>query len=688
MIPTGNRAYLGAGSSAAVAANGGMLVEGSTGKIVSVIKLLLLRAQRHVTSSIPWLVIGLVTIISVGTLLITGYARRTGQVQPRTDVTIDVNNVIGQMPPSLFGTMSMTFDINAIAYMNKEEMYKGAYLRFGNQLYENWIREGFENGTFNAVISESIKGGAVPIVLFSGIPQKFSSLCNPIPGTTNGFKCIDQNIWREYPDGFPGGPIPDWSKVHPKDYSAYSQYIGKIAGSLCRIGVRYFEPGNEQDSRDYWIDTRDNYYATTECIIRGIKAGCPDAKIVLPATARETIVPPNNFVEQNLHRFRGKNWIDMISWHSYYGYDGVWELNDRLGDFIKRMRRLLETNGYSKDIPLIVDEWSYGWGEEKTATEIGAATIGRFVRLFVDANVRHTYHLDRDIHTSPASRYKFGSTGLLTPYGVAKSTYNVFRALKRLDATRIAAVEGDPSFITALATKSDLRTSVIITNFENTRRVAQQQTVTLSLKNLVPGIYHLEVYLIDRDHSNSCRLNKKTEPLPTTRECGIGGLIDQKLKEAWMAAANAAEPPFKQYLANLPLHGTSNAQSYAREEIEYLWFQVRVAFVGDQSGEQSVNNIKSYCRSRGLEPEQCVTETINAFNKSTAKKNYDITLQQKTDAINDMVGVNLDKVTDSQITISGSSFQTAFNMQPYSVELAQLTFIRGSAQFGKSKVSK
>jgi hypothetical protein len=637
----------------------------------------LIIGQRNVTSWIVWLVFGLGAGMAGGLLFIANKGENfgAGREESRSNVAIDVNKVMGRMPPSLFGTHSMTFDIKPIRYMNQEGMYKDAFLRFGNQLEANWMREGFANGAFYAAISESIKGGAIPIVVFWGMPQKFSSLCDPMVGTKNGFRCMVGGVWRDYPDGFPGGPAPDWAKVHPKNYSAYSQYIGDLAGSLCRIGVRHFETGNEQDNREYWIDTRENYLATTESIIRGIKTGCPDAKIVLPATARETITPPNNFIEQNLLRFRGKNWIDMISWHSYYGYDGVWELNGRLGDFVKQVRGLLEKHGYPKDTPLIVDEWSYGWRGETSATEIGAAAIGRFVRLFVDENIRHTYHMDRDNPGDPASKYIFGSTGLLTTDGIAKPTYNVFRALKQLDTTRISAVESNPSFITALAAKSPLRTSVIVTNFENAGRATQQQTVTLSLNNLAPGVYHLDAYLIDRDHSNSCRLNKRTEPVPTSHECGIGGLVDQKFKEAKTAAASAAESPFKRYLAS-PVRGASNIQSYAVGQMDYLWSQVRLAIVGEQSGEQSVSSIKSYCGSQGLKAEQCVTEAIDAFDKSTAKITYDIALQREVESINNMAGVKLDKVTDKQIKTSAGSLRTSFAMQPYSVVLAQFTFVR------------
>lgn len=43
-------------------------------------------------------------------------------------------------------------------------------------------------------------------------------------------------------------------------------------------------------------------------------------------------------------------------------------------------------------MPLIVDEWSYGRVLETSATEICASAIGRFIRLFVNENIRHTYH--------------------------------------------------------------------------------------------------------------------------------------------------------------------------------------------------------------------------------------------------------------------------------------------------------
>jgi len=56
--------------------------------------------------------------------------------------------------------------------------------------------------------------------------------------------------------------------------------------------------------------------------------------------------------------------------------------------------------------------------------------------------------------------------------------------------------------------------------------------VKISVSGLSPGTYTINQYTIDKDNSNSCRLNKKTESAATSTDCGINGIIEQKIKLA------------------------------------------------------------------------------------------------------------------------------------------------------------
>ncbi|NUO08934.1 MAG: hypothetical protein HUU08_09705 [Candidatus Brocadia sp.] len=56
--------------------------------------------------------------------------------------------------------------------------------------------------------------------------------------------------------------------------------------------------------------------------------------------------------------------------------------------------------------------------------------------------------------------------------------------------------------------------------------------VELTVSNLPSGRYVLNTYLIDKEHSNSCRANKETELIPTDTPCGINGVVDKAVAKA------------------------------------------------------------------------------------------------------------------------------------------------------------
>lgn len=68
--------------------------------------------------------------------------------------------------------------------------------------------------------------------------------------------------------------------------------------------------------------------------------------------------------------------------------------------------------------------------------------------------------------------------------------------------------------------------------------------VILSIADLPSTIYSSKQYIIDWEHANACRYNKRTEPTPSTTACGVGGAIDQR----WASVVNIAETAFRQEL--------------------------------------------------------------------------------------------------------------------------------------------
>jgi hypothetical protein len=68
-----------------------------------------------------------------------------------------------------------------------------------------------------------------------------------------------------------------------------------------------------------------------------------------------------------------------------------------------------------------------------------------------------------------------------------------------------------------------------------------ERRVTLRyIKLPYDGRVSIDIYRIDSDNANACRLNKSTEPSPTDTPCGIGGLIDRKVRRARIKAREDA----------------------------------------------------------------------------------------------------------------------------------------------------
>ncbi|MDP3770205.1 MAG: glycosyl hydrolase [bacterium] len=588
------------------------------------------------------------------------------------DVQVNTAKTIETMPPSLFGVNTGASQLGPIwlgrlaSTLRGDGLLANVFIRLIDPLPKD---ANYEFHSMDKDIKTMFAEGATPIVDLAGMPPPYSSKCATflMPQYTQVryrdqlFYCLTDS--ESY--------IPAYAAAPPKDYAAWEQYIKTIATRMKGLGVRYYEVWNEPDIPNFWRNaTPEEYFRTIESMIRGIKSADPQAKIILPALASAESKVNNEFaMEMVLRRlkqtFPTNTPVDMISWHRY------WTLT--AADFA-RDKAIVETAlsryGYSPNIPMIVDEWNDGLlNNPRSDHETGAASVTNAVRTFVNLGLNHTFYTLSDNELLfPAEQEFQGAGALFTANDIIKPSYNAFRALKKLDAARISAVESNASFVTALATKSSSRTSVLLTNFENAERLAKHQTVNLTVSNLAPGTYTLTRYLIDRDHSNSCRLNKKTEPTRSTTECGIGGIIDQKVKQAKDTAIQSAAKVFKDHFQ----FQVQRFPNYTSQDIDYFFARASEVFAGIKTAEQASQEIRTYCTSRGLNPDHCVEDVTAAYTKALVA--YSSTLQKNIDLINQMDGVKLEAVETKTITVPETGiYHATLSMEPYSVMLVQLT---------------
>lgn len=131
------------------------------------------------------------------------------------------------------------------------------------------------------------------------------------------------------------------------------------------------------------------------------------------------------------------------------------------------------------------------------------------------------------------------------------------------------------------------------------------------------------VYVIDKNHSNACRLNKKTEPSPSDTPCGIGGKVD---KAVWQAEAESKKNAVRS-VANLLI-----SKRYSKEQIQQV--KNSVAECKDARGKGKC--LKEKLTSIGLKKTD-LEDSIKVFKDDKQKMFF-----EETDKINHWDEISLE----------------------------------------------
>lgn len=197
--------------------------------------------------------------------------------------------------------------------------------------------------------------------------------------------------------------------------------------------------------------------------------------------------------------------------------------------------------------------------------------------------------------------------------------------------------------------------------------------VNLTLSNLTPGAYTIKKYLIDKNHSNSCRYNYNSASDKSV-PCGINGEIDRKVAEAKREAGAKAKQPALDYLRNKGY--TTNDFNIFKEAVRACQRKLRCLNEKIDQGYQKLER----CQTKGIyDPQKCPSsETV----KSEAKQAFEIFKQTKedddfynsVDKINNQKGIALEMVEQKRLTITaGQPYQETIKMEPFSVLLIEIT---------------
>lgn len=170
--------------------------------------------------------------------------------------------------------------------------------------------------------------------------------------------------------------------------------------------------------------------------------------------------------------------LDFISWHHYS------KKTDDFTDDIANLNSWLSSSEYYRfqTLPKIISEWGYDSEPNPIAdTNVGAAHTIAAIRNFV----RHNFGMGFlfDIKDGPAPRW-----GILGYDGAKKPRYHALKLLSLLEGNRLN-VEGEGTNVSALASTSTNKTTVVLVNYDQDNQ--NTELVPITFTNLTNGTYAL-----------------------------------------------------------------------------------------------------------------------------------------------------------------------------------------------------
>lgn len=216
-----------------------------------------------------------------------------------------------------------------------------------------------------------------------------------------------------------------------------------------RYQIKYLEIWNEPDALNFWSGTEEEYFQLFRASVKGALSADRAIKIGGPAVAswRGEIGGRGPLI-RNLLEFARAERLPMhfISWHAFendpYGLPSV----------VNRIRKWRDASGF-QHAQLFLNEWNHPDSVKRDGPE-GAAFVGAMLSAILDSGLdRQAFAMLQDGDISKAD-FSGDDFGLFTISGIAKASFNVFRATGMLGDSKLAVrQEGGQYHISTLATK-------------------------------------------------------------------------------------------------------------------------------------------------------------------------------------------------------------------------------------------
>lgn len=335
----------------------------------------------------------------------------------------------------------------------------------GGNLIFNWNQ-------LDNTVCDIYKTGAKPFFSLGYMPPVMSSDGSLISAPSN---------WQE------------WSLLVQKTIERYSGKSSLICGySGAMFDNVYYEVWNEPDLESFgkWSlyegnkDYKTLYYysvlgASKAQDVNKFMIGGPVTTAIYQSWIQKFL---DYIAENNLR-------IDFLSWHHYS------KNTDDFTDDIGKLNSWLSEPKYQtfQQLPRIVSEWGYDSDPNPMAdTNAGAAHTIATIRNFVKYNFALGFLFD--IKDGPFPRW-----GILSHEGNKKPRYLALKLLTLLEGKWLN-VEGEGSLITALASTSSRKTTVVLVNYDSDNK--NVELVPLTITGIDNGNYTMTLTYLQGTTTN------------------------------------------------------------------------------------------------------------------------------------------------------------------------------------------
>ena len=281
----------------------------------------------------------------------------------------------------------------------------------------------------------------------------------------------------------------DWTLLVQKTIERYSGVNTRLCGQITGFWLTdiYYEVWNEPDLETFgkWglyggnRDYKTMYFYSS----LGAQKATNVNRFLLGGPATTSLY--RNWVTQLLDFIKENNLrIDFISWHHYskntQNFDSQ---NQQLNSWLASP----DYEAYSL-LPKVISEWGYDSDPNPIAdTNIGAAHTIASIRNFFRENIELAFLFE--VKDGPTPRW-----GILSYEGREKPRYQALKFLNQLRGSELF-VEGEGTFVKALASRSENVVNVILVNYDQNDR--NTELVPITFYNLEPGSYAMNTIYVD-----------------------------------------------------------------------------------------------------------------------------------------------------------------------------------------------